>query len=1499
MTDAAPPRALDNQVGVLIGWVGASSDGSDAVPLAGAIVEVAGQSAITAPDGRFEITGLPAGVAVARVSAEDHVTRLRQVRISTGGRTLLAVDLQARGDPDVFDVPEGSRAPLVVQRGMSRSGRRLGLEVLPADLVVEDDGVLRPVRGRVEVDFTAIDPPSLGAPDTTPAPLEGITDAGALRGLVSLGMFDVEVHEVEGDVRRKAQIREGGLGEAAGRAHVTLDLGPADEERVGDYIPLWVLDEQSGMWREEPRARAVVEREGDRLVGRAALPHFSSWNYDYIADALCVEVNWTTLPGEGALEEVVGGTLQAIVLEAEPDVNDMDRSFGGRWYQRSPCLPGDGRCRVNVPTGRWSARRFRILFEFAIERDGAYESRLVEPNLFTRRANARCRDVDCRNPMCGDEACWSCCYLRLPTSPAYHADEALDFEESHPYRPDRTAIRRACELDARGGLSGDCFDTWMLEHGARSSDGEPAGGSWCSPQVDLELVGRGVGNKVNGVRLCADAQPEDPDGVAVDPLGAQRACVESISGGVQDPATGLIDDSCDNPLPLACQGRGEAALPEGCGCPFTGRTERDNACLTPYIPPCSGVPWVDENRMPACRCFASLTDVPVVEQAHVNRFLALDVGAGPGAAPPGVDKALPKAVDVGLFVYQARRVRSIRDWLSHGWSVRSDMDHDDHPDVSDNCPQRYNPDQADTNQDGRGDPCDVSCHIPAGHPQRAELDPDQDGIATACDNLPNVANADQFEYASCHEARLFPGCDDAACQACVCGDPLPEGEAGPGAACCVEGWSDDCVARALDECSAACAQAQPAWIDACPTTREVIEVDRSVEFIVSTRDRPDLFVVPRIPNRAPDRVIELTLEEPSAVRIDANTAEIPLGQAFPAVLELRRGCTPDAPSVAAVADSPTADGIDRQPLIVDRLEAGVYYLIVTGLDDARGALALAIDISPAVEGPCLRRGPVCDDACPLGQRCDAACAACEPLPECETVDGRCLARCPAEFECDEGCGACIPAVACHPEGGECRADCPPGHRCDDDCQSCVAEPDWACQRRGDDGLGHFDLCVDSCGPGRTCDLDCRRCVAAPAAGCALTADRRCLDACPVGTLCDGDCAACQPVACGLGADGACGGDCPGGSACDMACSACVPEAIVEGAFGSCSRNGRRCIDACVDGFACDGDCAGCVPAAGLCRRSDVDPELCTDECPDGFRCTEDCGACEPDDGAAPAGPCRRGEDAEGGAICLSDCPDGLVCDEDCQRCENPCVDRGGACFDRCPRGTRCDGGCSACVPTGCSPVDGVCLEDCVGELQCNAGCDACEVPIERCARGDEGQCIDRCPAGQVCDGDCGGCVPGRCTPNAGLCRDRCPAGSRCSADCRTCEPQALCRWDADLAVCDDDCPAGTGCDAGCAVCVPQDGARCRRDGGDRCVDQCPDGQRCDDACGGCVVDVPCQSDGLGVCLDNCPVGTLCDDTCDACVIAERCTVEEGLCHDRCPDGLRCDAGCRRCLPAAP
>lgn len=108
---------------------------------------------------------------------------------------------------------------------------------------------------------------------------------------------------------------------------------------------------------------------------------------------------------------------------------------------------------------------------------------------------------------------------------------------------------------------------------------------------------------------------------------------------------------------------------------------------------------------------------------------------------------------------------------------QADRDHDGVGDVCDNCPNVYNPDQADADQDGVGDACDNCPNVE--NPD--QTDSDGDGLGDACDNCPYTANPDQAD--SDHD-----GVGDA-CDNCPT-TPNPD----------QRDWDDDGLGDACDNC---------------------------------------------------------------------------------------------------------------------------------------------------------------------------------------------------------------------------------------------------------------------------------------------------------------------------------------------------------------------------------------------------------------------------------------------------------------------------------------------------------------------------------------------------------------------------------------------------------------------------------------------------------------------------------------------------------------------------
>ncbi len=114
-------------------------------------------------------------------------------------------------------------------------------------------------------------------------------------------------------------------------------------------------------------------------------------------------------------------------------------------------------------------------------------------------------------------------------------------------------------------------------------------------------------------------------------------------------------------------------------------------------------------------------------------------------------------------------------------SLNTDTDSDTVPDWRDNCPVNANTNQADTDNDGIGDVCDVA-------------DQDGDGVPDANDNCPTVSNANQANADGDSAGDACETCDNDANKlapgTCGCGVADTDTD-GDGTADCIDGCSTD------------------------------------------------------------------------------------------------------------------------------------------------------------------------------------------------------------------------------------------------------------------------------------------------------------------------------------------------------------------------------------------------------------------------------------------------------------------------------------------------------------------------------------------------------------------------------------------------------------------------------------------------------------------------------------------------------------------------------------
>lgn len=157
--------------------------------------------------------------------------------------------------------------------GGSLTGRAGATITLPSDALVTAGGAL--ATGAVSIAMTTVDP-TLAGGGGFPGRFDGVTPDGATTPIVSFGTVEF----VLGDPANRLQLAPGKTAtiELPVMANRKLD---GSAVTVGDTIPLWSLDETTGVWIQEGTGTIVANAgAASGLAMRAVVSHFSWWNTD-------------------------------------------------------------------------------------------------------------------------------------------------------------------------------------------------------------------------------------------------------------------------------------------------------------------------------------------------------------------------------------------------------------------------------------------------------------------------------------------------------------------------------------------------------------------------------------------------------------------------------------------------------------------------------------------------------------------------------------------------------------------------------------------------------------------------------------------------------------------------------------------------------------------------------------------------------------------------------------------------------------------------------------------------------------------------------------------------------------------------------------------------------------------------------------------------------------------------------------------------------------------
>lgn len=251
--DAAAPSSAPMATGTtrVLGQV---VDGSGA-PLPGVQVQSGSASAVTDAAGMFLLGSAPANErVVVRCQKAGYFNAVHGTAAHLNGTTIVRVSMRSSA-PDFTGLSSDSPQDLQLPDGFRLQ--------LPANGLVTATGAPYAGTYAVAVEHFATDSPDFSA--AMPGGDLTAIAGGTQQQLYSYGMASVRITDGVGNELQ--------LGNGAS-ATIRLPIAADQSSEAPATVPLWHLNEQTGIW--EPEGEA--QRQGGEYVG--VVQHFSTWNAD-------------------------------------------------------------------------------------------------------------------------------------------------------------------------------------------------------------------------------------------------------------------------------------------------------------------------------------------------------------------------------------------------------------------------------------------------------------------------------------------------------------------------------------------------------------------------------------------------------------------------------------------------------------------------------------------------------------------------------------------------------------------------------------------------------------------------------------------------------------------------------------------------------------------------------------------------------------------------------------------------------------------------------------------------------------------------------------------------------------------------------------------------------------------------------------------------------------------------------------------------------------------
>lgn len=251
-------------------------------PVTGAKVTAGSTTIATDADGYFTLRNIyvDQNATLVKVEKAGYFTGIKTIISEVEKNNPVAIELIPKTVAGTINGANGGEVTVPAAGGSIR---------------LEPNGVIdpqsnKPYTGAVTVSAYFIDPSAENFREIMPGTLRGITTNNDETGLQSFGMMAVELNGAGGE---KLQIASGK------KATLHFSIPAALRGEAPSTIPLWSLDENTGLWKEEGQAT----RQGNEYVGDVS--HFSFWN----CDAPFPIVNFTVTVHDQQGQPISGGEV--------------------------------------------------------------------------------------------------------------------------------------------------------------------------------------------------------------------------------------------------------------------------------------------------------------------------------------------------------------------------------------------------------------------------------------------------------------------------------------------------------------------------------------------------------------------------------------------------------------------------------------------------------------------------------------------------------------------------------------------------------------------------------------------------------------------------------------------------------------------------------------------------------------------------------------------------------------------------------------------------------------------------------------------------------------------------------------------------------------------------------------------------------------------------------------------------------------------------------------